>query len=68
MTHEHMARRRRGRETYNLEEHLACGEGLALLLLPGRNATLGHGRTHCWHVEGGQRISACGEMETWKEA
>ena len=31
---------------------------MTLLDLPLSDATLGHGRTHCWHGELGQRISA----------
>lgn len=50
------------RRTYDLEQDIACAEGLALFQLPGSNTALGHGGTHGRHVKPGERMPGRGDM------
>ena len=51
---------------YNFEKDVTSRERLALLLFPGRDATLRHGRAHGWHAELGKRMSSRGDVKTWQ--
>ena len=54
--------------TYDLKQDIAGREALALLLLPLGDTTLSHRGTHGRHAELGQRMSPCGDVETWMVA
>lgn len=47
----------------NLDQHVPSNKRLALLLLPRRNAALGHRGRHCGHREFGERTTGSGGME-----
>ena len=54
--------RRCGDATHNFDQNVSRRKGFALLLLPGRDTSLRHGRTHRGHGELGEGLRVGGGM------